>query len=339
MESWRDFFGIISPMFGHPRLRMFSVCIRLQLRLATTRLAQVCVSQPFLLLHRFVAAMLTSEVLGLLFPFFSLSDYLPLLSCGHLQFGGLDFVTRFAHSVQTKVACFRTTGLRTPLSSAIIVPSVTLLLEDSFQTVRCRIMDVWNVDVVAAEILDVDVLVRLNAGDLPTQAGQLRALAADDSWAAAFILAAPQPVDSSKALAGSGYCFVWLTFRQVAYILTYVYSGSEPSRSASFSCHAGFTGPFQFFDSEVLFDLVEKCPWDYSFDSQRCLAFMSSRCFHARHVRFSFSGFCFLILRKSRLVKYYNLPGPFTHPNKRPVFFFCPKKESRRLDSNNGAGV
>ena len=26
MESWRDFFGIISPMFGHPRLRMFSVC-------------------------------------------------------------------------------------------------------------------------------------------------------------------------------------------------------------------------------------------------------------------------------------------------------------------------
>lgn len=32
----------------------------------------------------------------------------------------------------------------------------------------CRIMDVWNVDVVDAEILDVDVLVRLNTGDLPT---------------------------------------------------------------------------------------------------------------------------------------------------------------------------
>ena len=208
------------------------------------RLAQGFVSAPLLLPRRFVAAMLTPELLGLLFPFLSLSDYLPVLSCGHLQIGGLDFVTHFVHSVQMKMACFRTTGLSTPLSPAIILPSVTLLLEDSFETVRCRIMDVWNVDVAVAEIVDVDELVRLNAGDLPTQAGLLRALSADDSWAAAFILAAPQPVDPSKALAGSGYCFVWLTFRQLAYLLTYVHSSSEPSRSASFSSHAGFTGPF-----------------------------------------------------------------------------------------------
>lgn len=191
-----------------------------------------------------MAAMLTPELLGLLFPWLSLSDYLPVLSCGHLQTGGLDFVTHFAHSVHMKMACFRTTGLRTPLSQAILWPSVTLLLEDSFATVRCRIMDVWNVDVAVAEVVDVDELARLNAGDLPTQASLLRALSADGSWAAAFILAAPQPVDPSKALAGSGYCFVWLTFRQMAYLLTYVYSSSEPSHSASFSSHAGFTGPF-----------------------------------------------------------------------------------------------
>jgi len=66
------------------------------------------------------------------------------------------------------VACFKTTGLRTPLSPEIILPSATLILEDSFQSVvRCRIVDVWNVDVVGAEIVDVDVFVRLNAGDLP----------------------------------------------------------------------------------------------------------------------------------------------------------------------------
>ena len=48
------------------------------------------------------------------------------------------------------------------------MPSATLILEDSFQSVvRCRIVDVWNVDVVGAEIVHVDVFVRLNAGDLP----------------------------------------------------------------------------------------------------------------------------------------------------------------------------
>lgn len=41
-------------------------------------------------------------------------------------------------------------------------------LRESAGLSSCRIMDVWNVDVVDAEILDVDVLVRLNTGDLPT---------------------------------------------------------------------------------------------------------------------------------------------------------------------------
>lgn len=52
----------------------------------------------------------------------------------------------------------------------------------------------------------------------------------------------------------------------------------------------------QCFDAEVIFDLVEKCPWDYSFDSERCLAFMSSRCFQQGMCDLLSVDFAFLIL-------------------------------------------